>query len=363
VRAGATAAQAAPAGAVPGAGARVYVNATARWLAGRDHIGEAAAAARIEAQVRQSTAADGLTARLGAVAAGTFFDADGRLVVNVTTTAGAATVVGAGMTARLVPYSTARLDGISRALRAQKVAVGTYWSIDTAADRLVLTIPNSSPAATTAALLSVAGRYGAAVRVARSTRTVDTFVSPLAGGYPIGNAPSGARCSAGFNVRAGGALYLLDAGHCVALGGVWVNFNGDLIGPGVGAAFPVVDTGLIAITSGLIQPIPAVFLYQANTYQPITVAANAVPGQGACKTGSTSLVTCGVVVAKNACVAYPQGVVCGLDQTNIVAQPGDSGGSYFAGAAGLGTVSGGNAAVTFFQPLTPALAAFGVALI
>jgi hypothetical protein len=338
------------------------VDTTARSLAARTGISQAAALARVQAQGRLTKVADRLATRLGAAYGGAFFDQSGRLVVNVTTPTATATVTQAGGTARLVHYSRAQLDAISTALRHQHTPVGSYWGIDANADQVVLTIPTTAPATSTSALLATARRYGTAVRVTHTTQTVSTLVSYLAGGYPIYNSPSGARCSAGFNTHSGPYYYLLDAGHCVALGGYWYNFNGDPIGPGVAAAFPGIDTGAIAINSGQIVMVRGVYLYN-GTYQTINYAAWGYAGLYACKTGSTSGVTCGYVLATNTCVTYPEGTVCGLDQTNIYAAPGDSGGSYFTGQYGLGTVSGGNSSVTFFQPLVSALNYWGLALI
>ncbi|GLZ08695.1 hypothetical protein Acsp03_61610 [Actinomadura sp. NBRC 104412] len=57
--------------------------------------------------------------------------------------------------------------------------------------------------------------------------------------------------------------------------------------------------------------------------------------------------------------------VSGLIQTTVCAEPGDSGGSLFAGSTALGLTSGGSGncssgGVTFFQPVTEALDAYGV---
>jgi streptogrisin D len=73
------------------------------------------------------------------------------------------------------------------------------------------------------------------------------------------------------------------------------------------------------------------------------------------------------VNAVNATVTYPQGQVTGLIRTNVCAEPGDSGGSLFAGTTALGMTSGGSGdctagGTTFFQPVTEALAVFGVTI-
>ena len=73
------------------------------------------------------------------------------------------------------------------------------------------------------------------------------------------------------------------------------------------------------------------------------------------------------MTALNATVNYPQGTVFGLIRTTVCAEPGDSGGSLFAGTTALGLTSGGSGncsvgGVTFFQPVTEPLALFGVSV-
>ena len=60
-------------------------------------------------------------------------------------------------------------------------------------------------------------------------------------------------------------------------------------------------------------------------------------------------------------------VVNGLIQTNVCAEPGDSGGSLYSGSTALGLTSGGSGdctsgGTTFFQPVTAALSAYGVTI-
>ena len=71
--------------------------------------------------------------------------------------------------------------------------------------------------------------------------------------------------------------------------------------------------------------------------------------------------------ALNATVNYAEGQVRGLIRTNVCAQPGDSGGSLFAGSTALGLTSGGSGncttgGTTYFQPVTEALSVYGVSV-
>src|SRR5690606_21286178 len=109
-----------------------------------------------------------------------------------------------------------------------------------------------------------------------------------------------------------------------------------------------------------------VYLYNGS-YRDITGARNAVVGETVYRSGSTTGLRSGRVLSLNATVNYPQGTVSGLIRTNVCAEPGDSGGSLFAGTSALGLTSGGSGncrtgGTTYFQPVTEALAAYGVSV-
>jgi streptogrisin D len=101
-----------------------------------------------------------------------------------------------------------------------------------------------------------------------------------------------------------------------------------------------------------------------GTFQDIASARNALPGEQAKRSGSTTGLRSGTITAVNQTVRYPQGTVSGLIRTNICAQPGDSGGPLFTGTVALGLTSGGSGncstgGTTFFQPVTEALSVYG----
>ena len=102
-----------------------------------------------------------------------------------------------------------------------------------------------------------------------------------------------------------------------------------------------------------------VFGTVAGTSQFITGAGDAFVGESVRRSGSTSGVHGGTVTALNATVTYSDGkTVNGLIQTNVCAEPGDSGGPLYSGSTGLGLTSGGNGncsigGTTFFQPVAP----------
>jgi streptogrisin D len=66
-------------------------------------------------------------------------------------------------------------------------------------------------------------------------------------------------------------------------------------------------------------------------------------------------------------VTYAEGTVNGLIDTNVCAEPGDSGGALFDGSTALGLTSGGSGDCSsggeiFFQPVPAALSALGASI-
>jgi streptogrisin D len=355
--------------ALPGSGTALAAPTPARTgvlpaeataLAAATGTDTATAATRVAAQRGQAALADTLSTKLGATkAAGSYLDRSGALVVNVTDAAAAKTVTAAGARARVVTRSTATLKGITAALDEAPATPGTAWGIDAATNQVVVTISASAPEARAATLESTAKKYGAAVRVQRSATG---FGPQLAGGEAI-YTNTGGRCSAGFNTTGG----VITAGHCTAGYPSWTVSGGGYLGESYGSSFPGNDYGLIT-NSG--QPASgSVYLYGGGN-QAITGAGNAVAGQSICKSGSTTGVTCGTVLATGVTVTYAEGSVYDTVQTNVCTQPGDSGGSWFSGSTAIGITSGGTIGgcdqagfQSFFQPVTEALSAYGVSLI
>jgi streptogrisin B len=166
------------------------------------------------------------------------------------------------------------------------------------------------------------------------------------------------RCSLGFNVRSGSTYYFLTAGHCGKVASTWyTNSNhSTVIGPTVGYSFPGNDYALVQYTNTSLSH-PGGF-----------TAANAYVGEYVTRTGSTSGTHSGTVQALNVTVNYQgEGTVSGLIQTNVCAEPGDSGGPLYDGTKAIGLTSGGSGdctsgGTTFFQPVTEALNAYGVSI-
>jgi len=304
-----------------------------------------------------STLATTLTQRLGTHTAGTYLDrSSGKLVVTVTDAAAAQSVRAAGATPRTVARSGAVLQQATAELgRSAKVA-GTAWAIDPATNQVVVSVDDSVTGAKLTKVQAAVARLGGA---ARMEHVAGTFSTKIAGGDAIFGGNS--RCSLGFNVQnSAGQFFFLTAGHCGNIASQWFSnsSHSTLIGTRRSSSFPGNDYSIITYASGISHP-------GAVGSQDITSAGNAVVNQTVTRRGSTTGVHSGRVTATNATVTYAEGTVTGMIRTTVCAEPGDSGGSLYAGSTALGLTSGGSGncssgGTTFFQPVTEPLSAFGV---
>ena len=241
---------------------------------------------------------------------------------------------------------------------------GTAWYTEASTGKVVVTVDSTVTAAEIATIKKSVTDSGAKADI---KRTPGTFNKLIAGGQAI--YAGGGRCSLGFNVRSGSTYYALTAGHCTEIGSTWYTNSGQTttLGTRAGSSFPTNDYGLIRHSNASAAD-GRVYLYNGS-YQDITSAANPSVGQAVKRSGSTTGVHSGTVTGLNATVNYGGGdVVYGMIQTNVCAEPGDSGGSLFAGSTALGLTSGGSGncrtgGTTFYQPVTEALSAYGATVL
>ncbi|SED11902.1 streptogrisin D [Streptomyces sp. 3213] len=318
-----------------------------------------AAAPRTLSALAAGKLASKLGEDLGTDAAGTFYDAKTKsLVVNVLDRAAADTVEAAGAKARVVEHSLAELTSARTTLKQDATIPGTSWATDPTTNKVVVTADRTVSDAEWAKLTKVVDGLGSKAELQRTTGEFKPFI---AGGDAISG--SGGRCSLGFNVVKGGAPYFITAGHCTEAISTWSDSSGNEIGTNEQSSFPDNDFGLVKYTSDVAHP-SAVDLYNGSS-QPITHAADATVGEKVTRSGSTTQVHTGTVTGLDATVNYGNGdIVNGLIQTDVCAEPGDSGGSLFDGDAAIGLTSGGSGdctsgGETFFQPVTEALSTFG----
>ncbi|MEV0557309.1 MULTISPECIES: S1 family peptidase [unclassified Streptomyces] len=296
---------------------------------------------------------------LGTDAAGTYYDAKAKsLVVNVLDKAAAETVESAGAKARIVENSLAELKGARTTLKQDATIPGTSWAVDPATNKVVVTADRTVKGAKMAQLTKVVDGLGAKAEL---KTTKGEFKPFIAGGDAITG--GGGRCSLGFNVVKGGEPFFLTAGHCTEGITSWSDSSGTTIGENADSSFPDNDYGLVKYTADVDHP-SEVNLYNGSA-QEITGAAEATVGMEVTRSGSTTQVHDGSVTGLDATVNYGNGdIVNGLIQTDVCAEPGDSGGSLFSGSSAIGLTSGGSGdctsgGETFFQPVTEALSATG----
>ncbi|OXY90925.1 S1 family peptidase [Streptomyces diastatochromogenes] len=307
-----------------------------------------------------------LVAKLGtARTAGSWIGGDGRPVVAVTDARAAQTVRQAGAEAKVVSHSMNELKSATTTLRSAPRVAGTAWSLDYRTNRVVVQADRTVSAADWSRMTQVAARIGGFVQM---ERTKGTFTTRLNGAQPI--LSTGGRCSAGFNVTNGGSDFILTAGHCGPAGSIWFadNQGNQQLGKTVSSNFPGNDFSLVQYNSGKAGDGADVVAVGGGKGVRITGAADPAVGQRVFRSGSTSGLHDGQVTGLNATVNYPEGTVTGLIETNVCAEPGDSGGPLFSEGVALGVTSGGNGdcttgGTTFFQPITKAMAALNVRLI
>lgn len=246
----------------------------------------------------------------------------------------------------------ARLVTASHGVQASGVR-GVAWYVDPANDKVVVTVDRTVSEADVATIRKSAGVDASALQIQHATGVFRPLVA-------AGDAIYGGqyRCSLGFNVLKGSTYYFLTAGHCGKVASSWYTdlAHRTLIGPTIGYSFPGNDYALVQYSNTALSH-PGGF-----------TAANAVVGERVTRDGSTSGVHSGTVQALNVTVRYQGGgKVSGMIQTNVCAEPGDSGGPLYDGTKAIGITSGGSGdcktgGTTFFQPVTEALSAYGVSI-
>ncbi|MEU9338828.1 S1 family peptidase [Streptomyces sp. NPDC048290] len=307
-----------------------------------------------------------LVDRLGAArTAGTWLGADGRPVVAVTDTDAADEVRRSGAEPRRVERSLSDLRAATAALGEAPRVAGTAWAVDYRANEVVVRGDRTVSRADWSRLTRTAEGIGGFVRM---ERTEGAFTTRLNGARPI--LSTAGRCSAGFNVTDGSRDYILTAGHCGPIGSVWFadDQGTEQIGQTVRGSFPGDDYSLVQYAGGRAGEGAEVVAVGDGRGVRITGVDDPSVGQRVFRSGSTSGLRDGRVTALDATVNYPEGTVTGLIETDVCAEPGDSGGPLFSEGVALGITSGGNGdctagGTTFFEPLPRTLEDLGVKLI
>jgi streptogrisin B len=254
--------------------------------------------------------------------------------------------------------STASVTGATSAVESLAIA-GTAWAVDERTGKLRVLADTTVPDSDLVQLRETARQFSGAMSLDRLGGSLRTLLSGGDGIYA-----SAGRCSAGVNVQSGSTYYFVTAGHCTDGVSAWYTSSAmaTAIGTTTATSYPSNDFGVVRYTNTAV-PHPGTI-----GSVDITGTATAYIGQSVCRRGATTGVHCGVVTALNATVNYGSGaVVYGLIQTNICAEPGDSGGPLYAGDKVIGILSGGSGNCTtggntYYQPIQEALNAYGLSV-
>ncbi|MGW7706609.1 carbohydrate-binding protein [Streptomyces sp. NPDC054771] len=327
----------------------------------------AEARSRIGHETRAAAVAAGLKRSLGADFAGARVSGDdAALTVATTDAADAARIREAGARPVVVEHNQAELDSAKAALdrvalhRAPKGV--PVWYVDVASNRVVLEAARASAAD---AFLAGAGVSREVVAVRQAGPAPRTFTD-LRGGDAYYMNGSG-RCSIGFPVKRGSSQSgFVSAGHCGTPGVGTSGYNQQAQGSFQGSTFPGRDYSWVATNTSW-TPRALVNGYGQGDVT-VTGSTEALEGASVCRSGSTTGWHCGTVQQRNTSVTYQEGTVSGVTRTNVCAEPGDSGGSFISGSQAQGVTSGGSGncsqgGTTYFQPVNPALQAYGLTLV
>ncbi|WP_328473179.1 S1 family peptidase [Streptomyces sp. NBC_00448] len=325
-------------------------------------------------RLRQQAAATTLSPKArkaaGSSYGGSWFDqADGKLVVAVTDAHAAAAVAKTGATTKVVARTAEQLDAAKSAIdtlaRQHKAPAGvSSWGVDLQSDQVVIDVrADQAQDAAVRAFVARAerGDTARAVTVRTTTAAAPTTLSAgTVGGDPFTS--HGIRCSIGFSVIGG----FVTAGHCSQQGAAVYGWDGSYVGDFQAGTFPGNDYSWVNVGSGWWTV--NVVLGWGTVSDVLVHGSNVAPvGSSVCRSGSTTHWHCGTILGTNETVNYSEGSVYGLTETNVCAEPGDSGGSFISGDQAQGVTSGGygdctSGGETWFQPVNPILSAYGLTL-
>ncbi|NEA26887.1 carbohydrate-binding protein [Actinomadura bangladeshensis] len=365
----ATAQEAAPPQPAPYSAATAADVSPAMLKAMQRDLGLTAAQAK-QALVNQFDAgvtAGKLRVKLGGSFAGSWISGKTGETLHVATTDAreAGQIAGQGASAEVVGHSLAELTAakakLDRVAKRHAPAHSPVWYVDVQNNRVVVL---SSVPAEARAFAKAAGLSAGTVTVKRSDIKPRTYAN-LRGGdaYYINGST---RCSIGFPVTRSGQGGFVSAGHCGRAGSTTTGANQTQQGTFQGSTFPGSDYSYVATNSNW-TPTALVNGYGTVADRAVTGSTVAQPGAQVCRSGSTTGWHCGTIQQLNTSVTYQEGTVYEVTQTNVCAEPGDSGGSFISGTQAQGMTSGGSGncssgGTTFFQPVNEALQVYGLTL-
>ncbi|WP_371557592.1 alpha-lytic protease prodomain-containing protein [Streptomyces longwoodensis] len=286
------------------------------------------------------------------------------LTVATTDRADVPAIEAQGAKAVVVRWNLDELRAVQKKLdtAAQRVdaAATPVWYVDVRSNRVVV---QATTRAAAAAFVEAAGAPGDHTAVRVSAQRPRLFADIVGGdAYYIDDL---ARCSIGFSITKSDEQGFVSAGHCGQAGSTTKGSDQTDQGVFQASTFPGEDMSWVSTNENWTAT-PYV-KGDGGTLVPVEGSVEAVVGAAVCRSGSTTGWHCGTIQQRDTTVDYAEGTVNGLTQTDVCAEPGDSGGSYISGSEAQGVTSGGSGdctsgGTTFFQPVNPILDAYGLTL-
>ncbi|WP_406358604.1 alpha-lytic protease prodomain-containing protein [Streptomyces hirsutus] len=262
--------------------------------------------------------------------------------------------------ARSLADLRAAKEELDAAAAARDTADTPLWYVDVPANRLVV---QARAVSAGAAFVKAAGVDDQDVTILVST-VRPRLLQDITGGdaYYINDT---ARCSVGFSATEDAQQGFVTAGHCGDRGDTTTGFDQTAQGTFQDSVFPGRDMAWVGANDTWTAT-PGVRAQDGQEVQ-VTGSVEALVGASVCRSGSTTGWHCGTIQQHDTSVSYAEGTVDGVTRTTVCAEPGDSGGPYVAGAQAQGVTSGGSGdctrgGTTFYQPVNPILADFGLTL-
>lgn len=213
-----------------------------------------------------------------------------------------------------------------------------------------------------AAILTAALAFLLVAATTATAAPVTTAPAPIGGGSILFN--STLRCTTAFAARNGPTGYLVTGPGCAATPGTQL-FSGNniLVGPVTGSTASGGVTVVQVTNTAAWQLVPWIPLGGVK----YTIRGSAVTpvGGSVCLLDNALGLQCGTITGLNETVNFPEGTVSGLTRTNICMSAGRAI-AFVSGDQAQGVPLGGTSCssggTSFFYPVNPVLAAYGLAL-
>ncbi|WP_016908033.1 S1 family peptidase [Streptomyces xiaopingdaonensis] len=314
---------------------------------------------RLAAEAEAADVEEALAEQLGASFGGAWVSgADAKLTVATTDAAEVGAIEARGAVAKVVDHSLKDLKSLQKTLDSAGVERdAAVRSVDVRHNAVTVRTSDTAAAERT---VTKAGVDPSAVRTVKSAEAPRTYYDLVGGDAYYINGTS--RCSIGFSVSNGSQQGFVTAGHCGRPGASTTGYNQVAQGTFQGSTFPGRDYAWVATNSNWTAT-----PYVNGGAVRVSGSQQASVGSTVCRSGSTTGWHCGAIQQHNTSVTYPEGTITGVTRTSVCAEPGDSGGSFISGSQAQGMTSGGSGncssgGTTYYQPVNPALSAYGLSL-